>query len=155
MKPLAPPPQSWAASDDADVAIWSIALAADASWTVPAARDARTIRTLHLFSGSGLRVAGRIVPGPAAIQVRANEPVPIEATDGPVEILLLQGRPIGEPVAQYGPFVMNTRPELEQAFADYQRTQFGGWPWPENAPVHPRDEGRFAKHADGRLERAS
>jgi hypothetical protein len=72
-----------------------------------------------------------------------------------VEILLLQGRPIGEPVAQYGPFVMNTREELQQAFADYQRTQFGGWPFPENAPVFPRDAGRFAKHADGKVERVA
>jgi hypothetical protein len=50
---------------------------------------------------------------------------------------------------------MNTRSELEQAFADYRRTQFGGWPWADNAPVHPRSEGRFARHADGRLERAA
>ena len=81
-------------------------------------------------------------------------PVPLAAADGPVEILLLQGRPIGEPVAQYGPFVMNTRAELEQAFQDYRRTQFGGWPFPENAPVHPRERGRFARHADGRVEEA-
>jgi hypothetical protein len=69
--------------------------------------------------------------------------------------LLLQGHPIAEPVAQSGLFVMNTRSELEQAFDDYRRTQFGGWPWPENAPVHDRDAGRFAKHADGRIERGS
>jgi hypothetical protein len=65
---------------------------------------------------------------------------------------MLQGRPIAEPVAQYGPFVMNTRAELEQAFDDYRRTQFGGWPWPVDAPVHGRDAGRFARHADGRIE---
>jgi quercetin 2,3-dioxygenase len=66
--------------------------------------------------------------------------------------LVLQGRPIAEPVAQHGPFVMTTRAEIQQAFVDYQRTRYGGWPWPSDAPVHPRDAGRFARHADGRVE---
>jgi redox-sensitive bicupin YhaK (pirin superfamily) len=152
VRPLAPPPDSWAADPDADVAIWSIALQHGAAWTVPAARGARTARTLHLFAGPAVRVGATEAQGPSAIHVRANEDVSIEATHGPVEILLLQGRPIGEPIAQYGPFVMNTRSELEQAFADYRRTQFGGWPFPDNAPVHPRIQGRFARHADGRVE---
>ena len=43
---------------------------------------------------------------------------------------------------------MNTREELMQAFADYQRTQFGGWPWPRHDQVHDR-RGRFARFADG------
>jgi hypothetical protein len=47
---------------------------------------------------------------------------------------------------------MNTRDELEQAFADYRATEFGGWPWPEDDPVQPRAQGRFARHADGRVE---
>ncbi len=154
VRPLPPPPDSWAAKRDADVAIWSIAMDAGARWTVPPTHDDRAARTLHVFAGDALRVAGRAVPCPAAIQVRGDVPVSIEAANGAVEILLLQGRPIGEPVAQYGPFVMNTRSELEQAFADYRRTQFGGWPWPADAPVHPRERGRFAHHADGRVEEA-
>jgi redox-sensitive bicupin YhaK (pirin superfamily) len=154
LHPLAPPPNSWAARPEADVAIWSIALEDGASWTVPAARDAASIRTLHVFRGKALEVGGRVVPAPAAIQVHSDQATPIRAVDGEVEIMLLQGRPIGEPVAQYGPFVMNTRAELEQAFQDYRRTQFGGWPFPENAPVHPRTRGRFARHADGRVEEA-
>jgi hypothetical protein len=69
------------------------------------------------------------------------------------EVLLLQGRPIGEPVARHGPFVMNTRHEIEQAYADYRATGFGGWPWRRDDPVHPRAEGRFALHAGGRVDR--
>ena len=152
--PLAPPPNSWAAHDEAEVAIWSIALADGATWTVPAAHGAHTARTLHVFAGRALRVGETTVPCPAAIKVHANQDVEIQAVEGPVEILLLQGRPIAEPVAQHGPFVMNTRSELEQAFEDYRRTQFGGWPFAENAPVFPREEGRFARHADGRVEHA-
>jgi hypothetical protein len=152
--PLPPPPDSWAADPHAELAIWSIALDAGATWTPPTAKNAGTVRTLHLFKGAGLRVGDHMVTGPSAIRVRADLPVTIEATNGAVEILLLQGRPIGEPVAQHGPFVMNSNAELQQAFDDYRRTQFGGWPFSENAPVFPRDAGRFAKHADGRIERA-
>ena len=74
------------------------------------------------------------------------------AGDGPVECLLLQGRPIGEPVEQYGPFVMNDRAGIERAFADYRETGFGGWPWQSDDPVHSREARRFARHADGRVE---
>jgi len=47
---------------------------------------------------------------------------------------------------------MNTQAEIHQAFADYRRTEFGGWPWGTSDPVHPRDKGRFAQHAGGRME---
>ena len=69
------------------------------------------------------------------------------------QLLLLQGRPIGEPVVQYGPFVMNSRGDIQQAFDDYRRTGFGGWPWGSDGPVLPRSVGRYAKHADGREEK--
>ena len=154
-RPLAPPPDSWAANPDAELAIWLVTLEVGAKWTLPPARGVRTIRTLYFFSGSELTVADRKVNKGVAIEVAAGLPVPLTAPAGKVEVLLMQGRPIAEPVAQYGPFVMNTRAELEQAFNDYRRTQFGGWPFDANDPVHPRERGRFARHADGRVEDAS
>ena len=81
--------------------------------------------------------------------------IDLEMVNGNTEarILVLQGKPIGEPVIQYGPFVMNTKEEIQQAFQDYHQTQFGGWPWPSPDQVHDRTLGRFAKHADGSLEK--
>ncbi|MFA4968274.1 MAG: pirin family protein [Sulfuritalea sp.] len=53
----------------------------------------------------------------------SGESVEIHADDGPASFLLLAARPLREPVVQYGPFVMNTREEIEQAIADYRDNQ--------------------------------
>lgn len=153
VEPPTPPPNSWASRDGSDIALWHITLPARSSWTVPAARPTSS-RVLYQFSGSGLTIEDQQFPERTGVQVQADVDLPIAAADGDVEILLLQGTPIGEPVAQYGPFVMNTKAEIEQAFSDYQRTQFGGWPWPNDGPVHPADDGRFAIHANGTREDA-
>lgn len=148
VQPLAPPPDSWAARDEADIAIWTLRMSAGARWTVPPARKG-TRRHLYLFKGGPVTVSGEAVSGPAAIEVRADIPTALINGDDVSELLLLQGRPIGEAVVQHGPFVMNTQSEIMQTFADYQRTRFGGWPWPDAAPVHGRDAARFARHPDG------
>ncbi len=132
------------------MAIWTIRLAFGASWMLPPARTGSN-RFLYAFAGEGLRIAGQPVPRASVVVVDPDSRVPLQAADEEIEILLLQGRPIAEPVAQYGPFVMNTRAEVQQAFADYQRTQFGGWPWPSADPVHGSQD-RFARHADGRVD---
>ncbi|NLA37520.1 MAG: pirin family protein [Actinobacteria bacterium] len=150
--PGTPPPNSWAARDEADFAIWHITLEAGADLTLPRAVGKQTVRTLYVFEGDGVDVAGTAVGSATGVLVEADVDLELTASAGPVEILVLQGRPIGEPVARYGPFVMNTQQQIEEAFADYQRTQFGGWPWPEDAPAHPRDAERFARHSDGRVE---
>jgi redox-sensitive bicupin YhaK (pirin superfamily) len=150
---LAPPPDSWAAQPDADVAIWSIRIAPGAQFVLPKATHVQTRRLLYFFSGGSLRIGGEELRSHAAVALRATSDSPLEAGDGGCELLLLQGRPIEEPVAQHGPFVMNSRAELLQAFEDYRRTGFGGWPWPTGGPVHAREMGRFAHHPDGRVER--
>ena len=153
-EPLPPPPDSWASQDGADVAIWTITMAPGAQWTLPAATGQGTRRHLYFFKGQSVVVAGQQVSGPAAIELQADVAVDLVNGDGDeAGFLLLQGRPIGEPVAQYGPFVMNTQAEIAQAMQDYRRTQFGGWPWSDSAPVHGREAARFARHPDGREER--
>ena len=151
--PLAPPPDSWAAQPDADLAIWTIRMAPGARWTLPAASGVGTRRSLYFFKGQSVTIADQRVAGHAVVEVRADAEVELVNGDTESEFLVLQGRPIGEPVAQYGPFVMNTQAEIAQTMQDYRRTQFGGWPWPDDAPVHGRDPARFAKHPDGREEK--
>lgn len=150
-QPPPAPPNSWASRPDSDLAIWALRLEPGAAFELPAvAEDTR--RSLYVHQGAGLQIADAQVPNKSRAQV--DGPGALQLRNGPAEteILLLQGRPIGEPVAKRGPFVMNSQQEIRQAYADYQRTQFGGWPWPENDPVHPRDKGRFARHVDGRFE---
>jgi len=152
-EPLAPPPDSWASQAEADVAIWTLRMEPGARWTLPAAANAAARRKLYFFAGASVSIAGRALAQHAAIELRAASAVELVNTSADVvEFLMLQGRPIGEPVAQYGPFVMNTEAELRQAFDDYRRTEFGGWPWPDHAPVHGPERVRFARHADGRVE---
>ncbi len=150
---LAPPPASYAARPEADVAIWTLRMAPHARFTLPrAAAGAATRRALYFFAGTSLSVDGTRVDAHAMMELAAGVDVELVNGDAEAELLMLQGRPLGEPVAQHGPFVMNTRVELVDAFADYQRTRFGGWPWPDHAPVHGAARRRFARHVDGRVE---
>ncbi len=150
----APPPDSWAAEDSADVAIWTLRMAPGARWTLPAAAGAGTQRSLYFFKGDAVRVDGQRVDSHAALQLRATLAVElVNEGSSSAEFLMLQGKPIGEPVVQYGPFVMNTEAEIHQTLADYRRTEFGGWPWGDSAPVHGDAPERFARHPDGREER--
>jgi len=146
-----PPPKSWASQDGSDVAIFTMALDAGAALTLPPAQRG-TNRALYFFVGDTLTIDGERVQSGRIIAVQPDLPLTLTAGDARCELLMLQGRPIGEPVVQHGPFVMNTHTEIQQAFADYRKTLFGGWPFDRDDPVHGRAKGRFAKHADGRVE---
>lgn len=148
----APPPSSWASHEEAEVAIWTLRLQPGTSWTLPAA-SAGLNRTLYFFEGDQVAFDGDILDAHAGVRLHSDREVTLTSGQQEVELLLLQGRPIGEPVAHQGPFVMNSRAELQQAFVDYRGGVFGSWPWPSDDPVHDRDAGRFALHADGREER--
>lgn len=151
VKALSPPPDSWAARSDSKVTMLLIDLAPGASWTLKA-EDAGLNRRLYFYAGNNIQADGQTIAVNTGMHLHSDKDLSLKNTgEESARFLLLQGKPIGEPVAQYGPFVMNTRSELEQAFSDYQKDQFGGWPWQDQDQVHGT-RGRFAIHEDGREE---
>eukprot|EP00455_Lapot_gusevi_P037431 TRINITY_DN4186_c0_g2_i1.p1 TRINITY_DN4186_c0_g2~~TRINITY_DN4186_c0_g2_i1.p1 ORF type:complete len:395 (+),score=56.92 TRINITY_DN4186_c0_g2_i1:133-1185(+) len=153
----APPPHSWAADPDHEVMVCLIRLQPGGTFSIPAARKGAAInRSFYFFKGPSLTLTpsdgvGRkcarhmAIHTDGAVEVELENDGEGEGEVGLTQVLMLQGQPIGEPVAQHGPFVMNTQRQIQQAFLDYQRTQFGGWPWDQDAVVFPRDKGRFAR----------
>ena len=148
----APPPHSWASRPDTDVGIYHGVLSPGAAWPLTPASHPDTLRTVYVFAGGSVRIGTNEVTGGHGAVIRTDLPVTLLDTGEGSEVLILQGRPIREPVVQYGPFVMNTKAEILKAYDDYQETYFGGWPWPVDDPHHGPESRRFARHADGRVE---
>lgn len=146
-----PAPDSWAAEPLHEVAIWTIQLEAGASWKLPLA-SSMVNRSLYFYKGRSVEIAGKDFTSHQAIELHADQEVILKNGDTTSHLLLLQGRPIGEPVVQHGPFVMNTQAEIQQAMSEYRQTEFGGWPWGSYEHVHPREKSRFAKYPDGKEE---
>jgi redox-sensitive bicupin YhaK (pirin superfamily) len=148
---VAPPPNSWANDPKNEVMVVNIKMQPNALLKLPAATKGIN-RTLYFYEGTKLTIAGKEIPNYSGVELLPEYEVELQAHETEVSIFILQGKPIGEQVMQYGPFVMNTKEEINQAFEDYHRTQFGGWPWPRYDQVHERSRSRFAHHADGTLE---
>ncbi|MEZ5154038.1 pirin family protein [Rhodococcus zopfii] len=149
-EPVSPPTNSWAANPESDVAVWLIELEPHARVELPASAAAGARRILYVYGDdSHAIVEGLGVAAGNGFAQYIHGTTTVSTGDRSAKLLLLQGVPIGEPVAQHGPFVMNTSAELQQAYDDYRRTEFGGWPWDRVDVVHDRGTGRFARHSDG------
>jgi redox-sensitive bicupin YhaK (pirin superfamily) len=97
----------------------------------PGARIAQPVApgltaTIYVFSGVGAIGKREVRLGDYAVFNDDGETIALENTGKePLEALFLCARPTREPMARYGPFVMNSVDELEQAFTDFQAGRFG------------------------------
>jgi hypothetical protein len=104
-----------------------VALAARAQFLQPVPADSTAF--VYVFEGeaevgAGAAGAGRAVGAGELAVLGEGDAVAMDAGTSPARLLLLAARPLREPVARYGPFVMNTREEIHQAFRDYQEGRF-------------------------------
>lgn len=152
-KAIAPLPSSWAHDPNNHVSIWLIDMDADTSFQIPAVSPTLN-RGLYYYQGDTIQIENKDISESHSVILDGNEVITIQNGKSKSRLLLLEGEPINEPVAAHGPFVMNTREELMQAFMDYERTQFGGWPWSRQDPVNKKEDGRFASYNNGeKIER--
>lgn len=144
---LPPPPDSYGTDPNSELGIYFLQIPPGGSIDIPPTKSAETKRMAYFVEGSSVLINNVEYTHHCIFTLKSTELVTFQnsnSSDKLTEILILQGKPLNEPVAQHGPFVMNTRAEIQQAFEDYRTTGFGGWPWPEDAMVFPRDKGRFA-----------
>lgn len=154
--PPAPPANSWASDPGSHVAVWLVELDADATVTLPGTGSPDARRVLYVHGGDAhVTVDGTDVDDGWGYAQLDDGATTIVTGERAARVLVMQGVPLDEPVAQYGPFVLSSEDALEDAFAEYRRTGFGGWRWADDAPVHARDRGRFAEYGDGRVEEPS
>ena len=146
-----PAPNSWAADPDNNVQIWTINVEANGSFEIPST-EGKVNRSLYFFEGEKVTIEGQTFGINKAIELNGNDSTTILNGNADSRFLLLQGKPIEEPVAQYGPFVMNSQKEIMEAMEDYRKTNFGGWPWPTMDNVHDKSKGKFALYPDGNEE---
>jgi len=146
-----PAPDSWASDQSNEIAIWYFRMDAGAEWQIPpASQDVN--RTLYFFQGDQIKIHNNAIHSGNLVEVSAQQNLNIVNGSAESRFLMLQGKPINEPVANHGPFVMNTEEEIQQTYEDYRQTRFGGWPWAQHDQVHGPHRGRFARYGDGREE---
>lgn len=146
---LVPPKASYAFDPTHGVGIFLIEIGANETFTLPV-RSKNVNRTVYFYRGSKLKVGHQIIDVMNQFDCDVQEEVILHSLNETAYLLVLEGVPIGEPMVAYGPFVMNSQEEIMDAFNDYRKDQFGGWPWNRPDPTHG-DSGRFAKDKHGNV----
>ena len=111
----------------ADPVYLDVTVPAHATFTQPITRGHAAF--VYVFEGKARIAAdgakdGTVIPHPRLVVLGEGDLVKVAADAGPARFLLVSGKPLREPIARYGPFVMNTREEIEQALRDLRQGTF-------------------------------
>jgi redox-sensitive bicupin YhaK (pirin superfamily) len=148
---LPPTPDSWAGKKENAVGVYTVKMEANATWTLPKTSQEAS-RSIFFYKGESIAIEGQTINSDHIIEALAGEDILIQNGATDAFFLILEGKPINEPVVQHGPFVMNTAEEIQETMREYGKTQFGGWPWGEREVAHSKEKGRFALHSNGKEE---
>lgn len=148
---LSSTPDSWASKSENAVGVFTVKMEPNANWTLPKT-NSEANRSIFFYKGDYIEIDAQKIASNHVVEALANEDLIIKNGGLASYLLILEGKPINEPVVQHGPFVMNTEEEIREAMKEYGRTEFGGWPWAKREVVHRKDKGRFALHSDGKEE---
>jgi hypothetical protein len=105
--------------EDPHTGLQYLDVALDPGWAFRHALEGDLAVLLYVFEGD-LRGAGRALPAHHLAVLGPGDSLEVQASGTGARFILVAGRPIGEPIVQRGPFVMNTREEIEEALADYR-----------------------------------
>ncbi len=148
------PQNSWAKDPENSVNIYLVKLKPGEEIKIPKS-SMETNRSLYFFEGKNLQLNQELISSKKALFLDHSKDLEISSASEDLEFLFLEARPINEPVVQHGPFVMNSRDEILKTFEDYQKTEFGGWPWARNDMIHGPKIEKFAKYSDGKIIKPS
>ncbi len=114
----------------------------------PAAEGAN--RNIYIVSGNGVRICGSDVPNETRVKMDGSMTVDIENGDSDSVVWVLEGVPIGQKMATFGPVTLRDTKEVRAALDDIRKNEFVEWPWKFIDQAQPLGTERFIRYPDGR-----
>ena len=111
---MQPAPDSWASNPENGINIWLISLDAHTEFKLPKGIDGSN-RSVYFYEGDTLHAEGFDIPLMHQIKADPTQELTLKNGEQPAKLLLLEGKPMNEPVVQHGPFVGNSRKDIETA----------------------------------------
>lgn len=146
-----PSPESWAHGDNS-VRIVRFLIGPGAELQLDAVPEGVS-RNLYLINGDGAEVCGMPVPNESRIKTLTDERITVRNGNSDSVLWLLEGRPIGQKMASFGPVFLGTLKEVRSGLNDIRTNEYREWPWDVIDKAQPLGSGRFIAYPDGRVLR--